>query len=208
MSTVNQALPIREAHRDLTQGRILDAAIELLRHADLESLTMSTVAAQAGVTERTVYRHFATRDELLAAVWPALQERVKSRGFPLTAKALVAQPLSIFKNFDTEEGAVRASAFSNAGRELRLSVNKRRSAAIRACVLDAKPKLKEPELTRLCAVVQLLNSAYAWAVMKDFWDLDAAESGRAASEAIAALLDVKIRLPADLNSISNEEYTK
>ncbi len=208
MSKINQASPIREAHRDLTQARIIDAALELLRAGDLESLTMAAVAAQAGVTDRTVYRHFATRDELLAAVWPALQERVKSRGFPLTARALIAQPLGLFKNFDGEEGAVRASAFSKAGRELRLSVNRRRRSAIRASVLDAKPGLKEPELTRLCAVVQLLDSAFAWAVMKDYWDLDAEQSGLAASEAIAALLNVRTRPPGELKSIPDEEYLK
>jgi hypothetical protein len=42
------------------------------------------------------------------------------------------------------------------GRELRLRVNKERQAAIRAAVRDAKPKLREPAFTRLCAAVRLL----------------------------------------------------
>jgi hypothetical protein len=76
------------------------------------------------------------------------------------------------------------------GRELRLRVNRERQAAIRAAVRDARPGLREPAFTRLCAAVQLLYSASGWATMTDYWDLDSGEAGRAASEAIAALLGV------------------
>ena len=57
-----------------------------------------------------------------------------------------------------------------------------------ACVRDAFPQIQEPQLTRLAAIVQLIDSAYAWSVMKEYWDLDGTESGSAASEAIAILL--------------------
>jgi AcrR family transcriptional regulator len=195
MSAARQTPTIRDAHRDLTQARILDAAIDLLRDEELEEIKLADVAARAGVTERTLYRHFATRDELLTAAWPRLQARVGSRGFAHTAREVADMPLWLFARFDAEEGAVRASAFSRAGRQLRRAVNAQRQAAFRDAVRSARPDLKEPELTRLCATVQLLNSAFAWAVMKDFWGLDGPEAGRAASDAIAALLGLA-RAPA------------
>jgi AcrR family transcriptional regulator len=188
MSADGQTPTLRDAHRDLTQARVLDAAIDLLRNEDLDALKMADIAAKAGVTERTLYRHFPTRDALLKAVWPRLQARVRSPGFATTAQELADMPLWLFPNFDEEAGAVRASAFSRAGRELRQAVNEDRKAAFMQAVRQVRPDLKPAELNRLCAAIQLLNSAFAWAVMKDFWGLDGVEAGRASSDAIKLLL--------------------
>ena len=62
---------------------------------------------------------------------------------------------------------------------------------MRACVKDAFPQIEEPQLTRLAAVAQLINSAYGWAVMQQHWDLDGTEAGLAASEALTILLGLK-----------------
>ncbi len=185
---VEQTESLREAHRALTRKRILDAAIELLKREDLDALKLSDVAARAGMTERTLYRHFATREEMLKALWPHLQARVGASGFPATAADLVETPLWLFPNFDTEDGAVRASLHSSAGRELRRASNSERQAAIRQAVREARPGLAEPALTRLCAVIHLVAGAYGWAVMKDAWDLNGKEAGRAASDAVRLLL--------------------
>ena len=48
------------------------------------------------------------------------------------------------------------------------------------------PVADPPDALR--AAVQLLSSASGWATMTDYWGLDSIEAGRAASEAIAALL--------------------
>jgi AcrR family transcriptional regulator len=188
MSADGQTPTIRDAHRDLTQARILDAAIDLLRNEDLDELKMGDIARQAGVTERTLYRHFSTRDDLLKAVWPRLQARVGSAGFPASAKDLLALPLWLFPNFDRENGAVKASTFSKAGREIRRAVSPARNAALLKAVREARPDLDEAALTRLTAVIHLIGSSYGWAVMKDYWGFDGAESGRAAADAIETLL--------------------
>lgn len=179
---------IRDIYREETRTRILDAAIAELDVHELESLTMAGVAARAGVTERTVFRHYPSRDALISAIWPRIQARVHSPGFPRTAAAMIDTPLRLFPEFDKEERLIRASAFSAAGREVRRASNAERQEAARACVRDAFPAIREPELTRLAAVVQLIDSAYGWAVMKEYWGLDGREAGLAASQALAVLL--------------------
>ncbi|MBE2319850.1 TetR/AcrR family transcriptional regulator [Solirubrobacter sp. CPCC 204708] len=47
--------------------RVLDAATELIRRNG-EKVPMADIASQAGVGIGTVYRHFATREELLSAI--------------------------------------------------------------------------------------------------------------------------------------------
>lgn len=50
-----------------TRDRILDATLELLASIGLAKLSLEEVAAEAGVSRQTVYRHFGNRDQLLAA---------------------------------------------------------------------------------------------------------------------------------------------
>ena len=183
-----QPTSLRDHYREETRLRILDAAIDELAETELEELTMAGVAARAGVTERTVFRHFATRDELIKAMWPRMVLRVRSPGFPSTATDLIGRPLLHFPEFDGQERQVRASAFSAGGREVRRTARHERQAAFRSSVHDAFPGIEEPALTRLAAVCPLINSVYSWAVMKEDWGFDGAEAGRAASAALAVLL--------------------
>jgi len=186
---------LRADHVEQTRARILDAAIAQMSDAPVESLTVASVAKRAGTTERTIYRHFQTRDALLAAVWPRMQSLVGSRGFPQTAADLVATPRRLFPAFDSQEGPVRASVYSEAGREVRLRANDERKAAMLACVRDALPELDEKAAHLRAAAVQLLNSAFAWSAMRDFWDLDGRAAGEAAAEAIAILLGLSPASP-------------
>jgi hypothetical protein len=137
-----------------------------------------------------------------------MQSRVHSPGFPRTADALIRTPLQLFPEFDKEERLVRASAFSTAGREVRRAANRERQEAMRACVQDAFPTISEPELTRLAAIAQLIDSAYGWAVMKEFWGLDGAEAGLAASEALATLLGRRAATPAPKSKTKRQEKKK
>ncbi|TDX67223.1 TetR family transcriptional regulator [Methylosinus sp. sav-2] len=180
--------PVRDAYKAMTRERILDAAIELMAKTGAEPVTIAAVAAGAGVTHRTVYRHFKTRDDLIEAVWPRLQQRVLSKGFPRTADDLVATPGRLFPRFDENAQLVRASAFSEAGLEVRLRSNAERQEAMLACVADALPGMEPQAMRRRAAVAQLIDSAYAWAALRDFWGLDGVEAGRAAGEALAVLL--------------------
>lgn len=183
---------LRDAQRELTRSRIVEAGLALLRGGGSDSLTFAAVAARAGMTERTVYRHFETREALLAATWERVNEVVRTPTLPSTPEQLVAQPMTAFPGFDAEEPLMRAMVHSAEGRQMRLASNPRRVAGIRAAVRAARPGLREPELTRLCAVVQLLDSSFAWLMMKEYWGLDGHEAGRAASDAIATLLGAPV----------------
>ncbi len=56
----------------LRRRRLIDAAVEVLGDVGADRLTMDMVAKRADVATRTVYNHFSTRQELLAAVYADL----------------------------------------------------------------------------------------------------------------------------------------
>ena len=53
---------------ETTRRRIIDAAYELFYRKGFARVGVDAVAAQAGVTKRTLYAHFRSKDELLAAM--------------------------------------------------------------------------------------------------------------------------------------------
>src|SRR5262245_5369182 len=55
--------------RDERRDALLEAAVELVRSGDVAAVSMETVAERAGVSRPLVYKHFANRSELLAAVY-------------------------------------------------------------------------------------------------------------------------------------------
>lgn len=187
MSTV-EVTSIRQEYKDQTRTRILDAAVALIEEAGETPLTMSAVATRAGVTDRTVYRHFDTRGALLRATWSRMQERVASRGFPRTAEEMIDSPLRLFPRFDQSCALVRASLYSQAGVDIRMSSNAERQEAMLASVRDAFPEADEQWLRRRAAISQLINSAYAWEVLRQYWGIEGDEAGKAAAESLAVLL--------------------
>lgn len=59
--------------------RVLDAAAELAREGGYDAVQMRDVAARADVALGTVYRYFASKDELLGAAWTLWAGRLEGR---------------------------------------------------------------------------------------------------------------------------------
>jgi len=180
--------PLRQQYQAQTRERILNAVLAVMEKDNVETMTVAQVAKEAGVTERTVYRHFQTREDLLRAVWPHMQAQIGMAGFPQTVESLLAAPARLFPNFDKREGSVRASMYSQAGREVRTAANPARQQAFTTCVEEALPELDPAARRRRAAVIQMIGSSHGWACLKDYWGLDTEEAARAAEEAIAILL--------------------
>ena len=68
-------MSLRERQADLTRSAILDAAAELFADNGESDLTMQRVADKAGVSLRTVYRHFANRRDLINGMGGLLDAR-------------------------------------------------------------------------------------------------------------------------------------
>lgn len=74
MVTDPAAQSLKEEQRDLAQARIIRAARRALADTGLDT-TVDAVAAAAGVSRRTIFRHFSTRENLFAI---AIREGLRS----------------------------------------------------------------------------------------------------------------------------------
>lgn len=83
-----------------SRDKLLRAATELLVESGPRSVTVDAVETASGVAKSTLYRHFASRDELLIAVVrcnvPAFEVPDLSHGFEVALRAFVGSAAAAF----------------------------------------------------------------------------------------------------------------
>jgi AcrR family transcriptional regulator len=124
------------------RGRLEQAALELYVERGYEQTTVAEIAERAGLTERTFFRHFADKREVLFAGAGTLQD--------LLVTAVAGAPDAV-----APLEAV-AAALEAAGALLQ---ERREYSRRRQSVIDANPALQERELIKLAALASALADA-------------------------------------------------
>lgn len=168
----------------LTQGRIMHGLAGLLTSGT--EVTFRNLAAAAGVPERTLYRHYPSKDALLAAFWIWLNDRLGMPPPPRSSKELIDGIAAIFGAFAAGEPLIRAMLHDPHGRATRLAHaearRKRLQTALAPVPIDAT--LRKRLLTALPALI----SAAGWETMQDYAGVTSKEAADAAQWAVAALI--------------------
>lgn len=167
-----------------TDDRIRDALLAVMGRGI--PLTHDAVAAEAGVSRRTVYRRYPDQTALRQELWRLLSPRAVLQGDLdwLLERGL----LETFESFDAHAATMTVAMASAEGRAVRNQQNAARTAYYREIYAEALEGVPEPQRTRALAVLQLLSSGLAWRDMRDQWGLAAADMTAAVRWAIAALL--------------------
>jgi AcrR family transcriptional regulator len=179
--------PLRAAQAAATRQQILDALGVLIERG--EEPTFASIAREAGVQERTVYRHFPSKDELYEAFWwSVLDARLGRTGYDAaSADDLQRDVDATFHGFEQHANLVIEMLHSKHGLEIRLRTNDRRRAMFERVARAELPDADEQTIRRAAAAAQVLYSGSAWHDLRDYWDMDADESAAAISLAIEAL---------------------
>ena len=114
---------LRDRQAEATRQSIVDAFLELAHEANSVSISMPAVARRAGVAVRTLYRYFATKDELQDAVAYRAAERAHaSMSDPTLDRSTLARYLAaLWRSFANDVPAVLAEHATPVGRQLRAS---------------------------------------------------------------------------------------
>lgn len=187
--TSNYVSPLRQQQKEATRQRILDAAGRLMADRGLEDLSFTAIAKEAGIRERTVYRHFASKSVLLEGLWGWYQQRINYGPIAETEQDLLEKPLRTFVGFESNDKLTRALWSSRQGRDFRLSNVEERKAGIKKAIAAATRGLPSRQAKWLAAAIHVLYSGAAWSTMKDYWGLSGPDAGRASAFAIELLLN-------------------
>lgn len=172
---------------ELVRRRMLEGVSTVLSRG--EPLTYAAVAQAAGVSERTLYRHFATREALLAAVFEWANERIGFHGvYPRDEAEVAALVRRAFPGFDALAPVIEELLLTPEGRQARLANKPERQRAALGLVRREAPGLDRRSERRAAAVLQLLTAAATWQTLRDYWDMDGEEAAETAALAIELLL--------------------
>ena len=181
---------LRARNRAATSDRILAAVHEVLTEEHPATLSMPQVAARAGVSLRTLYRYFPTKESLVDAA---------SNTFTVAPAAAVGGTVSVdslqdylqvaWRGFGAARPAVRAQHLAPAGRELRAKRLPRSRAAVRAGLVGAGLSLDDADMARLVDLVVLLTSSAAYLELVDRLGYEDDDAARLATWAAQATID-------------------
>ncbi|WP_239077790.1 TetR/AcrR family transcriptional regulator [Streptomyces sp. SID9124] len=124
------------------RGRLEQAAMELYGERGYEQTTVTEIAKRAGLTERTFFRHYADKREVLFAGSALLRERLVSG---LEEAPPSAPPI------EAVAGALRAAAA--------VFDERREQARQRQRIITANAELQERELVKLASLAAAMREA-------------------------------------------------
>jgi len=121
------------------RGRLEQAAMELFIERGFEQATVTEIARRAGLTQRTFFRHFADKREVLFWGQGALQELLVST---VASAPASAAPIDAV-----------AAALEAAGASLQ---ERHEHARQRQAIINANPELRERELIKLATLASAI----------------------------------------------------
>jgi AcrR family transcriptional regulator len=123
------------------RGRLAEAALELYSERGFEQTTVAEIAKRAGLTERTFFRHYADKREVLFAGSGALEE--------LVASAVADAPGSLGPLDAVAAGLTAAAAV----------LQRREFSRRRQAIIAANGELQERELIKLASLASAIAGA-------------------------------------------------
>ncbi len=180
---------LRDRQAELARTEILEALIARLEQGDADELSMEALAVDAGVSRRTLYRYFPTRELLYAAAGERI-ERLLELPTEVTggAQGISASFAHASRQLQRRPALARAMVRSRVGAAVRSPLRERRRAAIELAVRELTAGSPPHESRRAAAVVAHLCSSASWIALQDDAHLGPEES----REAIAWALDTLV----------------
>jgi AcrR family transcriptional regulator len=181
----------RERAKADTRATILEAVVNVILKEGVHAFTMQNVADKAGVSHRTVYRHFPSREELLEGLSEAVHESALAAGFsvPTNVAEMRTHVGPLFEQFSRMQDAMRASVIAAVALGYQSAMQRRSSAATVDMLVAAYPRLPREDLTEAAAILRTIVSRYGWYVMRVDLELKPAQTSRAVTWAVGALFD-------------------
>jgi len=169
-----------------TRTIILEALVAQLGEHGAFDFSYFELARRAGVSVRTIYRHFATRDDLLDALSRRLNKEVAFE-YPRSREGLVALIRVLFPRFDQHAALIAAQLQAGLGGRVRARARHKRASVMQEVLAECLPHLTTDRVRAASGVLGCLISAATWQRLRDELGLDGARSGEISAWAVDTL---------------------
>jgi AcrR family transcriptional regulator len=195
---------LRDRQSELARTGILDALVARLEREDADELSMEALAADAGVSRRTLYRYFPTRELLYAAAGERIERLLDlPTGVAGGAEGISASFALASRQLQRRPALARAMVRSRVGSAVRSPLRENRRAAIERAMREVTVDLPLHESRRAAAVIAHLCSSATWIALQDESHLSPEESRAAITWALDTLVgDLRRRQDHDQRNAS------
>ncbi len=170
----------------MTRDRIVRALVELLEDDEIDQISMAALARAANVAERTIFRHFPTRADLISAAG----EWISANIFRLIPSSGPEDLSNGFRQacaqFDKHPRLAHAIAVSRVGRTARSEFRKQFIELSRDVLAPLTSGLSEEERRRAEAIVTYLDNVLAWHTLREEFGM----SGQEVADTIQWAMDL------------------
>src|SRR5262245_6305129 len=179
--------------RQRTRRAILEAMVDVIMETDGIGFSVQAVAHRAGVTHRTIYNHFPTRQALCDAFSDHVDELLEATaGVPEPTWSLASLPLlveGLYRTLALRDRHARAYVMLMIGNRRPMSAWRKRS--LMAEKLIAREQSGRVPLTprQVTAVVRMFASTMGWHLLTEQCGLSTDEAAAASAWATRTLLD-------------------
>jgi len=189
---------LRDEQKRLARTRILDAAAEEIVSGGLVSLSMPAIAKRSGVSLRTVYNYFETKDTLVDAIAVETDRRFQEMGLVQVAEDfdeladVIRLNWRLFGELGTLGDAyaiVKANQAVASGQSSLLAENLEVTDALRSGVAELCPDLEETKIHAIASAFRVLISFDAFRRLTHEFGLDPTVSGEVTAWAFTVLRD-------------------
>jgi AcrR family transcriptional regulator len=167
---VNDDRPgLRQRHTDLTRETILRALVDIVADGGLPDFSVQQVADRAGVSHRTVYRHFPSREDLLNGLMAWVEARMVEAGGRFGDPDVGSLPdaartnLAVFDRLAAAVEAVTRFSLATGGEPAQ---RRRRSDQFVDMVRRDVAGSDAAHAQAVAAIVRMLVSTRAWLVLR------------------------------------------
>lgn len=184
--------PLRERQGRRTRRVILEAASEVIVRNGVADFSLRDVAAQAEVSERTVYNYFANRQAVLDGLADHVDDRLWELGVqedPRDVEDFTEFMVGIFRALDEIGTPARAMARLAAAQGTPSAAARERTELFRERFADALDSLPDDVADRRFAMLRTIVSATTWLTLRDQFELDPGEGAETIGWALETLLD-------------------
>jgi AcrR family transcriptional regulator len=179
---------LADRKRRVTRDAVVDAAIEAIRERGID-FSVQDAADRAGVTHRTVYRYFSSRQALIDAVAERYEAWLGEQGVTEaeSVEELLANMESLFRLFDQRPDLLRAVALHTLIGGERTALSQRRTERWRRMFEASLPQLPPDEVEPLFAVCRTLTGSLGWYLLTSQFGLTGEQAGRAVRRVVEAV---------------------
>jgi AcrR family transcriptional regulator len=183
---------MRKQHQEHTRRAILDALADVIADSGATGFSVQEVADRAGVTHRTVYNHFPTREALNDGFAVHVEEELaKIAELPdatLNLAKLVPAVAELYRVAAKRASHVRAYVMLMIASRAPAKLTRARTELFERLIEDEAGPLPAGAARLVTASVRMFVSSTAWHLLTEHQGLSNEEAARAAQWATKTLL--------------------